>query len=236
MGGYIKLSCLRDVDEKKQGNANLNIMYGVVTERNPDRTYKVHLDDTPENEALPKVLQIVDGGDFGKRKRESLQIDGERFSRGSRFKYEKGERVVIAFAYGKEEFALILGALPSFDKIKLEFDDFRYNIKDKDGNTVNIDKTGNINIKKSSGETIVLEDGKIEIDSGKKITMSDTKITLHSGATPATIKPIGRVGDSVQVTIPPGSFLVAATAGVLNPAPVNVTGTITSGSPVSESG
>lgn len=41
---------------------------------------------------------------------------------------------------------------------------------------------------------------------------------------------IAREGDPVQVTIPSGTFLVSADAGVLNPSPVNVTGTITSGS------
>jgi len=41
-----------------------------------------------------------------------------------------------------------------------------------------------------------------------------------------------RVGDPVRVTIPIGSFLIGATAGVLNPAPVDVTGTITGGSEI----
>ena len=40
----------------------------------------------------------------------------------------------------------------------------------------------------------------------------------------------GRVGDAVKVTIPEGTFLTAATGGVLNDAPVDVTGTITAGS------
>jgi len=39
-----------------------------------------------------------------------------------------------------------------------------------------------------------------------------------------------RVNDEVEVTIPANSFLVAAQAGVMNPAPVTVTGRITSGS------
>lgn len=42
--------------------------------------------------------------------------------------------------------------------------------------------------------------------------------------------PVGRTGDSVQVTIPANSFLVAANAGVLNPVPVTVDGQITGGS------
>lgn len=39
-----------------------------------------------------------------------------------------------------------------------------------------------------------------------------------------------REGDPVRVTVPPGTFLVAADAGVLNPDPVDVDGTITGGS------
>lgn len=41
-----------------------------------------------------------------------------------------------------------------------------------------------------------------------------------------------RVGDSVRVTIPIGSVLVAASAGVLNAAPIDVDGTITAGSEI----
>lgn len=43
-------------------------------------------------------------------------------------------------------------------------------------------------------------------------------------------KKAARVGDTVQVTIPPGSFLTAATGGVLNATPVKVDGEITGGS------
>jgi len=39
-----------------------------------------------------------------------------------------------------------------------------------------------------------------------------------------------RVDDTVEVTIPANSFLIAADAGVMNPAPVKVQGVITSGS------
>jgi hypothetical protein len=46
----------------------------------------------------------------------------------------------------------------------------------------------------------------------------------------AAIKGVARVDDTVQVTIPALTFLVSATAGVLNPNPVIVTGQITSGS------
>lgn len=41
---------------------------------------------------------------------------------------------------------------------------------------------------------------------------------------------IARMNDTVKVTVPAGTFLTAAQAGVPNPAPVDLTGTITSGS------
>lgn len=42
-------------------------------------------------------------------------------------------------------------------------------------------------------------------------------------------KSLARVDDSVSVTVPAGTFLTAAQAGVLNPAPVTLEGKITSG-------
>ena len=60
------------------------------------------------------------------------------------------------------------------------------------------------------------------------IGAGDGEIHLGVGASDA----VAREGDSVDVTIPALSFLVAATAGVLNPNPVTVSGTITSGSAV----
>jgi phage gp45-like len=51
-------------------------------------------------------------------------------------------------------------------------------------------------------------------------------VELGAGAT----KGVAREGDAVSVTIPAGSFLTAATSGVLNPAPVTVSGTIQAGS------
>ena len=58
----------------------------------------------------------------------------------------------------------------------------------------------------------------------------DVRKPICTWVEPEAGSPIGRVGDSVQVTIPANSFLVAANAGVLNPLPVTVDGEITSGS------
>lgn len=54
----------------------------------------------------------------------------------------------------------------------------------------------------------------------------DGSILIGKGAT----KEVARKGDAVRVTIPSGTFLTAAQAGVLNPAPVEVDGEITEGS------
>ena len=69
------------------------------------------------------------------------------------------------------------------------------------------------------------EDGGITIEAATQVDIGPN-VNLGSGG-PA----IARDTDPVQVTIPPGTFLVSATGGVPNPTPVNVTGTITGGSP-----
>lgn len=64
-------------------------------------------------------------------------------------------------------------------------------------------------------------------EAGKQIVISATGVFI--GSSMAT-KGVARQGDSVQVTIPINSFLVAAQAGVMNSVPVAVSGTITSAS------
>lgn len=63
---------------------------------------------------------------------------------------------------------------------------------------------------------------------------SSTLDRIFLGRDGANHAPAAREGDSVKVTIPANSFLVSCSGspavGVLNPAPVDVTGTITSGS------
>lgn len=70
---------------------------------------------------------------------------------------------------------------------------------------------------------------------GKQIRLSSSHVKLGEGAT----KKIGRVGDSVRVTIPAGTVCVGVTGGggspavaVMNPSPITLDGTITSGSDV----
>jgi hypothetical protein len=62
------------------------------------------------------------------------------------------------------------------------------------------------------------------------VGFAPVRLELANGAD-APAPAAARVGDQVQVTIPIGSFLIAATSGgTLNPSPVTVTGTVTQGS------
>jgi hypothetical protein len=53
---------------------------------------------------------------------------------------------------------------------------------------------------------------------------SVTEIVFDNGT-----QAIARQNDTVRVTVPPGTFLVAASGGSFNPAPVQLDGTITAG-------
>ena len=73
----------------------------------------------------------------------------------------------------------------------------------------------------SEAETII-----ITTDSGAKIEINGSgEIIMNEGSNGAA-----RLDDTVEVEIPSGTFLTAAQAGVMNPAPVTVTGKITSSS------
>lgn len=75
-------------------------------------------------------------------------------------------------------------------------------------------------IGKVGGATVrIRDDGEVHI----------TDATVRLGSASAT-KGVARNGDAVQVTIPVGTFLTAATGGVLNASPVVVDGEITSAS------
>lgn len=77
--------------------------------------------------------------------------------------------------------------------------------------------------------------GDIEITGNDTININATTVNVNADAVNLgeSGEPIGRVGDAVEVTIPMGTFLTAATgAGVvatLNAAPVTVMGEITAG-------
>lgn len=83
----------------------------------------------------------------------------------------------------------------------------------------------------SSGETAALVLGNdagatIRVKSGGEVEIAAETVKLGAGA----VKGVARLNDSVQVTIPSGTFLTDATGGTLNPSPVVVSGQITSAS------
>ena len=75
-------------------------------------------------------------------------------------------------------------------------------------------------------------DGKqARIKTDKPLVMDAEKIVMQGGGAAAA-----RKGDQVKITIPAGTFLVSADAGVPNPAPMDFTGTIEAGSGTVEIG
>jgi phage gp45-like len=87
-----------------------------------------------------------------------------------------------------------------------------------------LEQNDRIVIKSGASQIVINKDGDITIDAGGQIKLA--------GGGPG----IARNGDSVQVTIPSGSFLTSAQAGVLNATPVKVTGMITAGSTRAQAG
>jgi hypothetical protein len=66
----------------------------------------------------------------------------------------------------------------------------------------------------------------IHVKQSGEVEVKGTTVKLGASAT----KGVARLNDSVQVTIPMGTFLTSATGGVLNASPVPVDGQITSAS------
>lgn len=66
----------------------------------------------------------------------------------------------------------------------------------------------------------------IHVKQSGEVEIKGSPVKLGTSAT----KGVARLGDDVQVTIPPGTFLVTATGGALNSTPVVVDGEITSAS------
>ena len=76
---------------------------------------------------------------------------------------------------------------------------------------------------------------------GRQVRLEDDRIVLKSpsvrlGSNNAATR-VAREGDSVSVTLPAGTVVVAVVGGAatMNPAPITLTGTITSGSSVTRS-
>ena len=121
------------------------------------------------------------------------------------------------------------------DETKIEVDvDGNVKIEAKGDITIKADKNSEIAIK---GDSVINTDGKLEITAkGDSVINADGNIEitakgnvkLNNGS-----KGAARQDDTVEVTIPAGSFITAVTGqatGTPNPAPVTVQGKITSAS------
>lgn len=120
-----------------------------------------------------------------------------------------GDLVVVAFVGGNINAPIVLGRL--------------YNDEDKPPKN----DAGQFILTTLKSATITMDSGtKIEIDeSGNVKIESAGDVVINNGS-----KGAARKDDQVEVTIPSGTFLVGADAGVANPAPVKVQGKIISAS------
>lgn len=120
-----------------------------------------------------------------------------------------GDLVVVSFVDGNINAPIILGRL--------------YNDEDmppkNDLGQIILTNMESITIKTNAGTQIEIDaDGNVKIESAGDVT-------INNGS-----KGAARQDDAVEVTIPTGTFLTAAQAGVPNAAPVKVQGKITAGS------
>ena len=117
--------------------------------------------------------------------------------------------VVVAFIGGNINAPIILGRLYNDEDIPPKND------------------VGQAILTNLESMTITMKSGtKIDIDSDGNVTIESTgDVTINGGS-----KGAARQDDSVEVTIPSGTFLTAAQTGIPNAAPVKVQGKITSAS------
>lgn len=120
-----------------------------------------------------------------------------------------GDLVLVSFISGDINAPVIIGRL--------------YNDEDRppenDQKQIVLSKAESLLVAMDSGTTI-----EVDKDGNVKITTTG-EVTINDGS-----KGAARKDDSVEVTIPAGTFLIAAQAGVPNSAPIKVQGKITSSS------
>ena len=99
-------------------------------------------------------------------------------------------------------------------------------IRDKEtGDTIVLNAADGVRL--STQQKVIIDAaGDVEIGSAGNVSIGGTQVELNGPGVA-----VGRVGDAVQVTIPPGVVLVLSPTGpVPNPVPIIVPGTIVSGS------
>lgn len=135
-----------------------------------------------------------------------------------------GDRVMLSFSYGAHTSPVIIGVIPHrATTYAATREQGERKLTAHKGTTIEIDKDGVYTVRHKSGSVIrMLDDGDVEI-----VPVGELRVGEATAAAP-----VGRVGDSVQVSIPPGTVLVSTPLGPApNPVPIPLTGTITSGAP-----
>lgn len=94
---------------------------------------------------------------------------------------------------------------------------------------VRVEAAGNVEVESTGGQVSVDASGAVDVNAGGNVTVDGSQILLNGAI------PVGRVGDAVQVTIPPGIFHVTnpvqpGPPTIPAPVPVTVPGVIVSGS------
>lgn len=160
--------------------------------------------------------------------------------RGIYFLPDKDDEVLVAFDHGDVSKPIIIGSLWNGKarppELNTDGQNNRRLIKTKSGHTIMLDDT-------SGQENLVLEDkagSNIKMDSstGDIIIEAKGNVIINNGN-----KGVARQDDSVEVTIPASTFIVAvsggsgaAAVGTPNPNPIKVQGKITSASSTVKSG
>jgi uncharacterized protein involved in type VI secretion and phage assembly len=130
-----------------------------------------------------------------------------------------GDLVVVGFVHGDINAPIILGRL--------------YNDEDRppenDTGQMVLTKVETVSLTTKAGTKIEIDaDGNVIIESAGDVTVTGGAVNMNDGS-----KGAARQDDSVEVTIPSGSFIIAvagSATGTPNPAPVKVQGKITSSS------
>ncbi len=131
-----------------------------------------------------------------------------------------GDLVVLGFLHGDINAPIVLGRL--------------YNDEDvpprNDVGQMVLEGIETVALTTKKGTKIAIDaDGNVSIEAKGDVTISGGEVTINDGS-----KGAARQDDMVEVTIPPGSFIVAVSGapavGTPNPAPVKVQGKITSSS------
>lgn len=130
-----------------------------------------------------------------------------------------GDLVVLGFLNGDINAPIILGRLYNDEDVPPKNDVGQMVLEGVETVTLTTKKGTKIEIDK---------DGNVIIEAKGDVTITGGEVTINDGS-----KGAARQDDMVEVTIPPGSFIVAvagAATGTPNPAPVKVQGKITSSS------